>query len=90
MELATTNDIHPVVKQLSQLAHVKSIQKRTGRYDITVIWETDKPQEIWYGLANLKKDFWQYISNIVTSLVMDEGVSETNYRFVSQLILRHD
>jgi hypothetical protein len=85
---ADDSTIHPVVKQLRQLAMVKSIQKRTGRYDITVIWDTDKPENVWNALANLRKDFWQYISNNVTSLVVEED--QTKYYFVSQLILRHD
>ncbi|MEX8518785.1 MAG: hypothetical protein AB3X44_09750 [Leptothrix sp. (in: b-proteobacteria)] len=68
------------------------ISERTGRYDISIDWQTCSPHAVMGELCKIPAEEWGMIESINTSLyrpVNQAGTSARAATFISQIILRH-
>lgn len=67
------------------------VLERTGRYDITVEWHPQTPQQLWLALDSIPAAEWECIESIVTSLERRRQTDGSErFEFRSHIVLKHD
>jgi hypothetical protein len=84
MQAMVTSDVTEIFRSLN---NVSVVADRTGRYDLSITWNTDCPITLFNSFNDLPIQVWSQISSMATSLY---GNSNSKKYFVSQIILRHD